>query len=41
LEGLINMRVEVSDLNFRDLLKRVYSAHPESARRSVAKDILH
>jgi uncharacterized protein YwgA len=40
LEDLIEMRVIVEDLSFRDLLKRVYSRHPESARRSIAKDVL-
>lgn len=40
LEALIELRVEITDLSFRKLLKRVYSAHPESARRSVAKDVL-
>ncbi len=40
LDYLIEMRVTVEDLGFRDLLKRVYSEHPESARRSVAKDVL-
>lgn len=38
--ALIEMRVEVCGLSFRDLLKRVYLAHPESAKRSVARDIL-
>ncbi|MDO8612533.1 MAG: hypothetical protein Q7R32_06880 [Dehalococcoidia bacterium] len=40
LEALLELRVEVEDLGFRNLLKRVYTAHPESARRSVAKDVL-
>ena len=39
-EELVELRVEVEDLSFRDLLRRVYSAHPESAKRSLAKDIL-
>ena len=37
---LDDLRVEVSELSFRELLKRVYSAYPESAARSVAKDVL-
>ena len=37
---LQNLRVELCDLSFRQLLKRVYEAHPESAARSVAKDVL-
>jgi len=40
LQALIEIRVEVSDLNFRSLLKRVYTAHPESAQRSIARDVL-
>lgn len=40
LNALLDLRVEVSDLSFRGLLKRVYEAHPESASRSVAKDVL-
>ena len=40
LEELMGLRIEVSELGFRDLLKRVYIAHPASARRSVAKDVL-
>ena len=40
LDALIETRVEVTDLGFRDLLRRVYKAHPESAARSVAKDVL-
>ena len=39
-QALMEKRVEVLDLNFRELLKRVYSAHPKSASRSVAKDVL-
>ncbi len=38
--ALVEIRVEVSDLSFRDLLRRVYQAYPESASRSVAKDVL-
>ncbi len=40
VEHLQNLRVELADLSFRQLLKRVYDAHPESAARSVAKDVL-
>lgn len=40
VEYLQNLRVELGDLSFRHLLKRVYDAHPESAARSVAKDVL-
>ena len=40
VERLRNLRVELGDLSFRQLLKRVYDAHPESAARSVAKDVL-
>jgi hypothetical protein len=40
LQALIEKRVEVEDLSFRDLLRRVYKAHPDSAKRSVAKDVL-
>ena len=37
---LLTFRREVSRLSFRSLLRRVYKAHPASAERSVAKDIL-
>jgi hypothetical protein len=37
---LVDLRVEIDDLSFRDLLRRVYLAHPESAKRSIAKDVL-
>lgn len=40
VERLRELRVEVCALSFRDLLKRVYEAHPESAKRSIAKDVL-
>lgn len=40
VEYLRDLRVELDDLTFRQLLKRVYEAHPESAARSVAKDVL-
>ncbi len=40
VERLRNLRVELDDLTFRQLLKRVYDAHPESAARSVARDVL-
>ena len=40
VERLQQLRVELCDLSFRDVLKRVYEAHPESAARSVAKDVL-
>ncbi len=40
VEQLHKLRVEVCDLSFRQLLKRVYEAHPESAQRSIAKDVL-
>lgn len=40
VEHLQSLRVELDDLSFRQLLKRVYEAHPESAARSVAKDVL-
>lgn len=40
VEHLQSLRVELGDLGFRQLLKRVYEAHPESAARSVAKDVL-
>ncbi len=40
VEYLQDLRVELGDLSFRELLKRVYDAHPESAARSVAKDVL-
>lgn len=40
LEALMELRVEVEDLSFRRLLKRVYTAHPASAKRSVARDVL-
>ena len=40
LQTLCELRVEVQDLSFRDLLRRVYKAHPESAVRSVARDVL-
>ena len=40
LERLREIRVEVSDYSFRELLRRVYEAYPESASRSVAKDVL-
>lgn len=39
-QEIVELRVEVEDLSFRDLLRRVYTAHPESAKRSIAKDVL-
>ena len=39
-KNLLAVRSEVSSLNFRDLLRRVYLAHPESAERSIARGIL-
>jgi len=40
LAALIELRVLVSDLSFRELLKTVYQKHPASAARSIAKDVL-
>jgi uncharacterized protein len=40
LNELLSLRIELDDLGFRDLLRRVYQAHPQSATRSVAKDVL-
>ena len=37
---LLSIREEVISLSFRELLRKVYSEHPESASRSVAKDII-
>jgi uncharacterized protein YwgA len=37
---LDEIREDVVNLSFRDLLRKVYSEHPDSARRSVAKDII-
>lgn len=39
-ETLMAVRKEVTELGFRELLRRVYKAHPESASRSVAKNVL-
>lgn len=39
-EDLDSLRIEVTELSFKDLLRRVYTAYPESASRSVAKDVL-
>lgn len=38
--SLSSIRREVVSLSFRELLRKVYTAHPESAERSIAKDIL-
>ena len=37
---VLSVRREISGLNFHDLLKRVYRAHPASAARSIARGIL-
>ena len=39
-QDLIGLRIEVDELSFRALLRRVYMAHPKSAERSIAKDVL-
>lgn len=39
-ETLDQFRIEVTEATFKELLRRVYTAYPESASRSVAKDVL-
>jgi uncharacterized protein YwgA len=36
---LDELRAEVTDLSFRELLRKVYQEHPESASRSVARNL--